>query len=309
MVQRRRFDPMVSELLGGAQRKHTRPRGFVAWSPQGPTKELLNQVEEVLVEYEDYLPLTIRQIYYRLIGAYDYDKTEQSYFRLCGHLTSARRARLIPMHVIRDDGGSVLRQRHWSGAEQFLAAIRAQAARLELDHSDGQTTRLVVMCEAVGMAPQLARVANPFGVTVMSGGGTDSVTDKYNFALELATHDRPTELLHIGDHDPSGVHIFLAFMEDVQAFSRDLGGDVKFTRLAVTPDQIRRFRLPTAPPKLSDKRAFRGQTCQAEALAPDDLAGILRDAIEARIDRSIYQRVLQREQKLRRDLIARLKDL
>jgi hypothetical protein len=103
----------------------------------------------------------------------------------------------------------------------------------------------------------------------MSGGGFDSLTDKHKFAAALAEHDRPTEVLHIGDHDPSGVSMFLAFLEDVEAFTRDLGGAATFTRLAVTPEQIDRYDLPTAPAKDTDKRAFSGATCQAEALAPD----------------------------------------
>ena len=137
---------------------------------------------------------------------------------------------------------------------------------------------------------------------------TDDVTihQQASFAEELADHDRPTEVLHIGDHDPSGAHMFLAFLEDVQAFARDLGGQATFTRLAVTPQQIASYRLPTAPAKPTDTRAFRGQTCQAEALAPDDLANILRAAIEQRIDRRAYERVLRRERQVRRKLLARL---
>jgi hypothetical protein len=96
--------------------------------------------------------------------------------------------------------------------------------------------------------------------------------------------------------------MFLAFLEDVEAFTRDLGGNATFTRLAVTPDQIAAFNLPTAPPKPTDRRAFTGQTCQAEALAPDVLAGILRDAITARIDQSALDAVLRRERIVRRDL-------
>jgi hypothetical protein len=116
-----------------------------------------------------------------------------------------------------------------------------------------------VICEAGGMVPQLARVAHSFGVTVMSGGGFDSTTDRHNFAAARSEHDRPTEVLHIGDHDPSGVSMFLAFLEDVEAFARELGGSAIFTRLAVTPAQIRKYRLPTAPPKATDNRAFSGQ--------------------------------------------------
>jgi hypothetical protein len=58
-------------------------RGFAPWSPQAATLELLEQVRAVLDEYENYLPLTIRQIFYRLVGAHNYDKTEQAYDRLC----------------------------------------------------------------------------------------------------------------------------------------------------------------------------------------------------------------------------------
>jgi hypothetical protein len=88
------------------------------------------------------------------------------------------------------------------------------------------------------MAPQLARVAHEYGVPVFASGGFDSVTMKYDFAKEIAgNQERPVEVLHIGDHDPSGGHMFVTLMEDVSAFVRDLGGEVIFTRLAVTPAQ------------------------------------------------------------------------
>jgi hypothetical protein len=297
------------DLLGGVERVRTRPRGFAPWSPQGATLRLLDQVRGVLDEYSDYLPLTIRQIFYRLVGAYDYEKTERAYQRLCEHLNRARRARIISMDAIRDDGGTVIRPDFWDSAEHFLESVCAAAADFKLDRSAGQVTRLVVICEAGGMAPQLGRVATPLGVDVMSGGGFDSLTDKHRFAAELVGHDRPTEVLHIGDHDPSGVSMFLAFLEDVEAFTRDLGGDATFTRLAVTPEQIAEFDLPTAPPKATDRRAFAGQTCQAEALAPDVLAGILREAIETRIDRRVLDGVLRQEHRIRRDLTKKLKAL
>jgi hypothetical protein len=194
----------------------------------------------------------------------------------------------------------------WASAEEFLDAVRSQASRLMLDRTEGQTTRLVVIPEAAGMAPQLARIADPLGVTVMSSGGFDSLTEKFQFAVKLAGDDRPTEVFSIGDHDPSGVSMFAAFLEDVEAFTRDLGGEATFTRLAVTPQQIAVYGLPTAPPKPTDHRAFTGQTCQAEALAPDVLAAILRDALEARIDRRALDRVLRRERAVRRELLERL---
>jgi hypothetical protein len=296
----------ISELFGGAMRVKTRPRGFAPWSPQPETLALLAQVNAVLGEYEDHLPLTLRQIFYRLVGAHGYEKTERAYERLGEHLVRARRARLVPMEAIRDDGGTVITPGMWANSQEYLDAVRAQAEDLMLDRTAGQTTRLAVFCEAAGMAPQLARVAKPYGITVMSSGGFESLTEKHAFAAELARYDRPTEVLHIGDHDPSGVSMFTAYLEDVEAFTFELGGKATFTRLAVTPAQISVYSLPTAPPKPSDRRAFAGETCQAEALAPDVLANILLDAIEARIDRRAFSRVIKRERKVRRELVARL---
>jgi hypothetical protein len=210
------------------------------------------------------------------------------------------------MDAIRDDGGTTITPNSWSSADEFLEVVRQQAEGLILDRTEGQKTRLVVACEAVGMAPQLGRVTVPYGVPVMSSGGFDSLTEKHRFAAELAADDRPTEVLHIGDHDPSGGHMALAFYEDVEAFARELGGSVSITRLAVTPEQIAGYGLPTAPPKPTDRRAFEGATCQAEALAPNDLASILRTAIEARIDHRALERVFARERRVRRELNQRL---
>jgi hypothetical protein len=100
--------------------------------------------------------------------------------------------------------------------------------------------------------------------------------------------------------------MFLAFLEDVEAFTRELGGQATFTRLAVTPTQFGRLNLPTAPPKPEDRRAFRGLTCQAEAIAPNDLANILRTAIESRINVDAFEAVLAREDVVRQELLDRL---
>ena len=152
--------PDAQALLGGASRVRTRVRGFAPWSPKADTLALLDQVRGVLNEYEDYLPLTIRQIFYRLVGAHEYEKTERAYERLIEHLNRARRARMIPMDVIRDDGGTILVPTTWRDADEYLATVREEAKELLLDRTIGQPTRLVVRCEAAGMAPQLERVAD-----------------------------------------------------------------------------------------------------------------------------------------------------
>jgi hypothetical protein len=243
-------------VLGGARMRHTRRRGFADWTPRAKKQVVLDQVRSVLNEYQAFLPLTIRQIFYRLVATHGFPKTEAAYKnQLCEVATLARRADLIPMDSIRDDTVTNLQPPNvWESTEQFLDTVRDDADTFRLDRTAGQKTRLVVWCEAAGMAPQLARVAHEFGITVKASGGFDSLTSKYNFADEVSESDRPVEVLHIGDHDPSGGAMFIGLKEDVTAFARDLGigsfgGSIAFTRLAVTPNQIRDLNLPTAPPK------------------------------------------------------------
>jgi hypothetical protein len=166
--------------------------------------------------------------------------------------------------------------------------MASYADQLQLDRQRDQERRLVLWCEASGMVPQLARVAGPFGIEVCSSGGFDSLTDKHRIGQLWA--GSIVTVLHIGDHDPSGVHVFNSLAEDIEAFSNDYGGDVEFLRLAVTPEQAALYSLPSAPPKPTDRRSFEGnETWQAEALDPRMLAAIVSSAIEERIDRALYE--------------------
>ena len=282
----------------------TRPRGFASWKPQGKTLALLAQVETVLAEYEAYLPLTIRQVFYRLVGQFGYDKTEQAYSRLCEIFNRARRAGLIPFDAIRDDGGTRIDPPAWAGVASFKRSVAQTAEAYRLDRQHGQERRLWVMCEAGGMVPMLSAAAAPYGVSVLSSGGFDSLTAKHELAEELTQADAAPEVLHLGDYDPSGVHLFSALAEDVGAMVRALGGaSPVFFRLAVTPAQIADLALPSAPPKKTDRRAFDDdRAVQCEAIPPDVLTGILKAAIEARRCAEITEGVLMQEQQDRAEL-------
>jgi hypothetical protein len=285
----------------------TRVRGLASWQPQMKTMELLAKVGAVLIEYGAYLPLTVRQVFYRLVGAHGYDKTEQGYGRLGEHLNRARRSGLIQFDAIRDDGITLAEPTAWKDANHLLHSCIAAAEQFRLDRQQGQSIRLIFAIEAAGMLPQIERIADPFGIAVHSSGGFDSLTAKHDMAVRLGQWPH-IEVLHIGDHDPSGVHLFTSMAEDVRAIADDLGlhTDIRFSRLAVTPEQIAALRLPTAPPKPTDRRPFSGETVQCEAIPPDILAGIVREAIEQRLDPDAYAKVLDAEREVRRSLVPRL---
>src|SRR5215472_17712700 len=116
-------------LLGGAERKHTRVRGFAEWSPHRKTRALLVHVNAVLHEYANHLPLTIRQIFYRLVGAHGYEKTEQAYDRLIEYrrpkidtATERKGAKAACEGHWYLEGGETARHRKWHGAAHLKGA-------------------------------------------------------------------------------------------------------------------------------------------------------------------------------------------
>ncbi len=233
---------------GPRRKPRKRPRGFVeSWNPQAETRKLLAAVDQVLAEYAEYLPLTVRQIYYRLVGTSFLTKTQQAYDRLGEHLVMARRARRIPFEHIRDDGADLPWSLVGDQSGRDLAQTLANIVRyFDLDRQLDQPRLLLLWCEAAGMKPQLEKTTEPFGVKVISGGGFDSVTVKHAMAKMIVACGKPVEVLHVGDYDREGQDIFTALSEDVTAFVEAMGGSVQFTRLAVTPEQVTELGLPQA---------------------------------------------------------------
>jgi hypothetical protein len=291
-----------------------RPKGYlVDWNPKPQTIALIDQVQAVLDEYRSFLPMTARQIFYRLVGQYDYDKTELAYARLCEALVKARRARVIPFSAIRDDGTWAREGGGWDDPAEWWQGELAAAKGYHRDRMAGQPVRIEVWCEAAGMAPQLARVTSPYSVSMYSTGGFSSVTVTHEIAARVADQELPTVFMHLGDYDPSGESIFEAMSEDVLAFVAgklgswaDAENQFRPVRVALTREQVIEYDLPTAPPKRSDTRSanWTGQTCQAEAMDPQTLADTLREAIEEQLDLQVRDRVLEEEQRERDELVA-----
>lgn len=290
----------------------SRPRGYAPWSPRAKTEAVLEQVNNVLEEYQDHLPLTIRQVFYRLVAQHGFDKTEKAYKKLGEILNRGRRAKYVPFDAIRDDGIVTQNLDVYGSPEDFWDATGQSAREYRRDLLNGQRVRLEVWCEAAGMLGQLARVAHEYAVPVFSAGGFVSLTGVRlvaDRALELSV---PLVILHVGDLDPSGESIFHSLTEDARAFVLDdrviQTQDVLGRRVALTREQVELWQLPTAPPKPTDTRTkrFDGETCQLEALSPDTLAGLVRQAIEEELDldRLRAQRDLEREDRV--ELLAAL---
>jgi hypothetical protein len=284
-------------------------RGYLHdWNPAPSTVELIDNVEAVLNEYAAQLPLSLRQIYYRLIAKGQIEKSDNSIDRLSYHVANARRAGRIPFGALRDDTATdVLGEGGREGdmtPEGYMGGVKRKRDALLTDNNyhrgahERQPAAIDLWCESAGMVPQLSNVVAKYGVCAHSGGGFDSVTSKWEFAQEIAARDVPTVVLHVGDFDEAGHHIFDAFAEDVEAFCATDGGDVEVHRIAVTREQIEEYGLPS----------FKGAV-QAEALPPDELARIVEEAVLEHYDEEVAAEVRRREKKEREVVDQRLAEL
>lgn len=313
-----------------------RPKGYMLdWTPTPEVAEVIGNAKAVLSEYGGYGPMTVRQIFYRLVGQYGYPKDERAYKRLAEYLVKARRSRRVPFRSIRDDGtvahaagGTTSRADVW----KYLKGIISRPdSYLRLDRNTDQPHHIELWCEAAGMAPMLSQMVRHRDVTVYSTGGFSSVTVTYEVAQRIARRDKPTYFLHIGDFDPSGESIFTSMSQDIGSFvasefgatwnphtglvyGRDGSVDERFfipERVALTEDQVAEYDLPTAPPKGSDSRSANwiGETTQAEALPPDLLEQIVRGKLDELTDADILADVEAREAADERRLLEAVTDL
>jgi hypothetical protein len=293
----------------------TRVRGLADWSPKPATLEVLGAVRDIIEEYRSFLPMTARQIFYRLVGAHGYGKTELAYKRLLEYLNRGRRAGLVPWSAIRDDGFTVSHGGGYDSSEQFIDSLIDDAEAYTRDRQGGQAQLLEVWVEAAGMVPQAARSLAGLSVPVYSSGGFNSTTAKHSTARRIADTMRfdglPTVVLHIGDYDPSGVAIIDSLAGDINGFLRDYDeAPATFIRTAVTPAQIAELELPGAPAKTTDNRAgFDDLAVQAEAIAPDVLADIIRAAALEHFDEVILEEVMTEEEDERAEVIAHISEL
>jgi hypothetical protein len=313
------WDDYVRELK---KETHKRPKGYAAWRPQKKTSRLIMQVKEVLEEYQEYLPLTARQIFYRLVGTKDYPKTEAAYMKLCEHLVRARRAKMIPFDHIRDDGISVMAHAHYADENAFYKHIHDEGKAYKRDKLARQGLDIRVYCEAAGMMPQLERVCEPYSIPVYSCSGFDSLSGKHELKEScwrvFAYKGRRTVILHLGDHDPSGESIFNdGLVQDIHAFlaedvpHKDPREVADFERVALIEEHVERYSLETEPPKATDSRTAnwkgaRTGACQLEALPPDKLVELLEAAIRRRLDMRVYKEDLKAEEEERRRITKAL---
>lgn len=270
--------------------------------------EKINMVNNLLESRTDDEVLTLRELYYLLVGQALIPNTIREYQNLGSLLVKARMAGLVDWDVI-EDRLRVASRPH--GSESAGSLLRAVARGFTLDRQKGQSCYVEAWTEKDALSRTLYKVTAPYHVTLLIDRGYGSCTALYEASLRFAQADIDGKLctiLYVGDHDPSGLNM----LEDIQQRLEEFGiSDIEIVHVALTTEQIQKYNLPPNPAKISDPRAKRyiqsygknsWEVDALKALAPGVLEDLVHEQLIERLDLRKYKAILKQEKQDRKKL-------
>jgi hypothetical protein len=243
--------------------------------------------------------MTLRQLFYRLvamgIAKGGLPNTTNAYKALSRNTAIARRDGTFPELI--DRTRQIHRYQFWNDVPDALGdAVRTY----RLDHTIGQAYQIFIGIEKAGIIEQALSWFGERGFPVLPLGGycSQSYVDKVRRYVEA--DGRPAILLYAGDYDASGEDIIRDFVERTACWHQ-------VRHVALTPEQVEEYNLPSVPGKEDDSRKDRfiekhGEYVQVEldALEPELLHQLFEDAIAGFWDEDAYYAILEREENQRR---------
>lgn len=248
--------------------------GFLREQYRIKGRDNLLLVWRILKTVKGYAHLTVRQLYYILISRFKYPATRAFYKRMNRYLSKIRRVNqevhmkfIDPTRQFVIPALSYLRIEIWVEKDSIRNFIGKLAAKYRL------------------------------GIQVLRGFASLSM---YRRALERARERGVTGVLYIGDFDPSGLLIETVAQEEM-----DHKREISFIRLALTMEQIKRFKPPSRPVNMKDTRAKEyiakyGDRCwEVEALRPRTLFRLIEKGLKENVPPEFLAEAKARERAAR----------
>lgn len=255
------------------------------------TYKLIAEINDIIGEYQESGDtMTVRQLYYQLVARDMIENTEKSYKRITGVVNDARLAGLIDWDAIEDRTRSFIRRNRWNSGNEIL---NGSARQFHMDMWKGQDTRVFCMVEKEALVGVLERVCNTFDVPILAARGYPSGTVLREFVEQDVlpyVEDQRILILHLGDHDPSGLDMTRDLRERIEMFAQSGSIDVSLTRIALNMQQIDEQNPPPNPAKQTDARfkeyekEFGDESWELDALTPAFLRSLVKGHIERHID-------------------------
>ncbi len=304
---------------------------YKKYSPRAPeTLIVIDHANEILEEYaRQGLNLTLRQLYYQFVSrdlfpdewadADGIKNRQQNYDRLGTIITKARDGGMIDWDYIVDRGREISEYPHYDDPTDF---INKQMGRFFLDMWEDQPKRVHVWVEKDALSQVIQSAADPFDVPTFATKGYASASSLWSVGhkvfLEHAQREQQIVIIHLSDHDPSGINMGEDILTRMMQYCRRSEAEqllctVEVHRLALTMAQVNQFEtdgtpLPPNPAKQTDPRfadyeaQFGATSWELDAIDPPTLVALITAAIEEHLDQDLYNARRELEQDYREQL-------
>lgn len=239
--------------------------------------------------------LTLRQLYYQFVSRDLIPNTEQSYKRLGSIVSDARLAGLIDWSAINDRTRYL---RSFGSLESPAAAIDTVAGGYTIDMWESQPEYVEVWVEKDALIGVIERACGTRRVPHFSCRGYTSQSEVWRASQRLGgkiLDGKNVTVIHLGDHDPSGIDMTRDIEDRLRLFLlEDIGDDVEsmfsVERIALNMDQVRQYGPPPNPAKITDSRASgyiarHGRSSwELDALNPATIGSLIEATVEPLVD-------------------------
>lgn len=266
--------------------------------------DLIRLVNEVIGEYKAQgYELTLRQTYYQLVARGYIPNNERSYKNIGSLINDGRLAGLIDWCAIIDRTRNLRRNSHWEKPSDVIYSAKYSYL---LDKWKDQPNYVEVWVEKDALVDVVGQACEPLDVPFFSCRGYTSQSEMWAAAQRFIRQgDRDQRIIiHLGDHDPSGIDMTRDIQERLDMF----GADVFVKRVALTMEQINTYNPPPNPAKITDSRCgkyiaeFGNESWELDALEPKVITDLIKDQVETYRDEELYNAVCDREYQEKQEL-------
>lgn len=259
---------------------------------------VIHEANAIIERYQEQgFTLTLRQLFYQLVSQNLLPNSEHAYKNLGAVISDGRLAGLIDWEAIEDRVRVPWQPPEFENLDQL---VEAALASYRLPRWKGQARYVELWVEKDALAGVLRPMASEFHVTLMVNRGYSSQSAMFEAAARFRTHQgQDCVLLYLGDHDPSGEDM----VRDIGARLELFGVEVEVRKIALTMPQVKHYKPPPNPAKLSDSRTpgyimrHGASSWEVDALPPEVLQQLIRQHIADLVDKKLMDQQQAQEKK------------
>ncbi len=232
-------------------------------------------------------PMTVRHAFYLAVGRGLVEKSEKGYRYVQDAVRVLRLNGDLDWDDIVDNVRDVHLDATWSSPGAAIHTVVGWYVRdfwSGCDESGRSEERPIIWVEKDAIAGLIQPICDKWQVPLVVARGNPSVSLLHDVALNYVLGE--TTIYQLTDYDGAGMSMHQGGPKKLGGLEHDLGAEhdcyVTVERIAVTEAQIKKFKLPTRPPKPGDRAQYGFSSKYAVEL--DAMSGQqLRDLVEQSI--------------------------